>query len=167
MHAQYIIVQAQHTNMQAQNANMTYAHTACWHAYTIQQHAIYMCNKPLCRHNMHVRSAWALQPPGTALRSKFMMSQQGDFPPHPLGKHFEVAEKPSSLETNIIIKGLMGEPLPSPNLPRALGYCLSTPSTLSNSILAHTTSIYKQATIFMLNTKTPCDSLNWIMMVIL
>ena len=39
------------------------------------------CNMPLCRHNMHGRSACALQPPDTAQRSKFMHDEPTrDFP---------------------------------------------------------------------------------------
>ena len=72
------------------------------------------CNMPLCRHNMHVRSACALQPPGTAQRSKFRISPQGNFPPHVLGKDFEVAEKASPHENKY--KGGHSQPAKGPGV---------------------------------------------------
>ena len=77
----------QHANTHREYTNMRYA----------VQHAL-----------MQAQYACALQPPGTAQRSKFRMSPQGDFPPHVLEK---VAEKPSPLGNKY--KGQMAEPLPA------------------------------------------------------
>ena len=76
------------------------------YAYTIYQHAICDATCPyagtICMHNMHVRSACAQQPPGTAQRSKFRMSPQGDFPPSRSWKRLlKLLRSQARLETSI------------------------------------------------------------------